>query len=303
MYTISPTATVLYLHRRGIGNTEVKALCDFLKCNTKFTRLNLSDNEINDEGVQILCEVLKYNTSLTVLDLSRNDITDEGAIALGDTLKFNNTLIELNLGGTCISDKGIKVLMDALKYNSTHKNSTPSRALQPVLYSGADSKLAILSLNENLFNSGDERAKVLGRALKDNNILTELNLEYNIIGNEGAKLLGKALKYNTKLTGLNLSHNRIGNEGAKSLGKALQCNTSLTELNLSFNRIDQKTKEILIKIKSDRLSTRGRDLYNILIILCQYFLGKKSNLNLLPLEIIHTIIHNVGTTPSLQIKL
>ena len=45
--------------------------------NETLTSLNLSDNEIGDEGVKVLAEVLKVNKTLTYLNLRFNHIGNE----------------------------------------------------------------------------------------------------------------------------------------------------------------------------------------------------------------------------------
>ena len=47
--------------------------------------MDLSDNEIGDDGAAALGECLKYNKSLTTFDLSDNEIGDDSAAALGVT--------------------------------------------------------------------------------------------------------------------------------------------------------------------------------------------------------------------------
>ena len=79
--------------------------------------LNLTANEIGDEGARLISECLKCNTALTKLCLygkcwkkarerrgshaswgwRDNRIGDEGVRAISDLLKNNTTLVELNL--------------------------------------------------------------------------------------------------------------------------------------------------------------------------------------------------------------
>ena len=59
-------------------------------------------------------------------------------------------------------------------------------------------------------------------------MLTNLNLEVNIIRNEGAKTIGESLKANRVLGYLDLSFNYIRDEGAISIGNTLKTNYLLT---------------------------------------------------------------------------
>ncbi|KAJ6255577.1 hypothetical protein M0813_11137 [Anaeramoeba flamelloides] len=97
----------------------IQALSEALKENQALTSLNLSYNQIGDEGTQALSEGVKENQALTNLNLSRNQIGAEGMKDLSETLKVNQTLICLDLRRNKIGSKGIKYLSHALKINQT----------------------------------------------------------------------------------------------------------------------------------------------------------------------------------------
>ncbi|KAJ3423714.1 leucine rich repeat family protein [Anaeramoeba flamelloides] len=61
------------------------------------THLDLSENEIDEEGMQALSQALKVNQTLTHLNLSWNQIGYEGMQALCECLKVNQTLVYLDL--------------------------------------------------------------------------------------------------------------------------------------------------------------------------------------------------------------
>ena len=67
--------------------------------NNSITRLDLSYNNIGDEGARTLADTLLKNTSLTSLDLRYNKIGDIGAKAFADALLKNTSLTSLYLGG------------------------------------------------------------------------------------------------------------------------------------------------------------------------------------------------------------
>jgi len=100
-------------------NVGIKAFAKALTKNTTLTELNLSDNEINDEGGKALAEALKTNKTLTTLIILKNFISNEGAIAFAEALKMNTTLIKIDLGENSIGVEGVKALEDALKINKT----------------------------------------------------------------------------------------------------------------------------------------------------------------------------------------
>jgi hypothetical protein len=93
--------------------------------------------------------------------------------------------------------------------------------------------------NLDLFDScgvDDEGAQHIAVALRENSMLTELNLQDNAIGDAGCAHLCDALRRNTALTSLKLSNNRIGDGGAQALAELLLSGRStLAELDVSEN--------------------------------------------------------------------
>jgi len=56
--------------------------------------LNLSRNEINDDGAEALAKALKHNTRLRKINLYRNKIGTKGGIAIADALRTHNMTVE-----------------------------------------------------------------------------------------------------------------------------------------------------------------------------------------------------------------
>ncbi|KAJ3423717.1 leucine rich repeat family protein [Anaeramoeba flamelloides] len=69
--------------------------------------------------MESLSEALKVNQTLIQLNLSENQIGNEGMDSLSHALILNQTLISLDLSGYLFGSKGIKSLSHALKYNQT----------------------------------------------------------------------------------------------------------------------------------------------------------------------------------------
>jgi Ran GTPase-activating protein (RanGAP) involved in mRNA processing and transport len=87
------------------------------KCSLKF--LNLSGNEISDQGAAALFEALEANTGLEALFLNENRIGDEAASALARMLGKNRTLQEVYLWDNRLTDKGCSAIASALMLNKT----------------------------------------------------------------------------------------------------------------------------------------------------------------------------------------
>jgi Ran GTPase-activating protein (RanGAP) involved in mRNA processing and transport len=106
----------LKLVANQITASGASILADALFNNKTLKRLSLWNNQVRDKGVQSLSNALSMNEcSLIKLDLSQNDITDEGAKYLAQMLKTNRILTHLSLSNNKISDNGVKFLTDALQ--------------------------------------------------------------------------------------------------------------------------------------------------------------------------------------------
>ena len=76
---------------------------------------------------------------------------------------------------------------------------------------------------------------------------------------EGAKALAGALKLNEALTYLDLQYNLIGVEGAKAIAEALRFNQALTELDVKNNQLDGAAKQSL------RVAVAGRGGFRLVL--------------------------------------
>ena len=93
---------------------------DLLKGHEGFMRVNFTPN-IGDEEMKYLCKCLEWNNSITHLDLSSNNISDEGAKLLAGVLRENrqSRLRKINLKQNFIKSAGLTALAESL---STNKN-------------------------------------------------------------------------------------------------------------------------------------------------------------------------------------
>jgi Ran GTPase-activating protein (RanGAP) involved in mRNA processing and transport len=64
--------------------------------------MNLSSNQLEDEGAALLAAALRSNRVLLSLDLRNNNVSDAGAVALAECLQANCTLTELQLNSNWI---------------------------------------------------------------------------------------------------------------------------------------------------------------------------------------------------------
>lgn len=84
--------------------------------NDSLTLIDLSGNNIGDEGVEDLCKVIPYNKTLTQLNMADNKLGDLSASELAGSLVDNTSLVHINLSGNFIGDEGAMNLFKASLY-------------------------------------------------------------------------------------------------------------------------------------------------------------------------------------------
>ena len=84
----------------------------------KLEVLDISCNNVFDEGAVTITECLKHNETLIELDISNNNII-EGIKIIIDSMQVNTTLQKLFIHSNRISDDGILVISEYLAQNTT----------------------------------------------------------------------------------------------------------------------------------------------------------------------------------------
>lgn len=110
----------IHLRKHRIGDFGADWIADNLRLNRNLKILDLSCNEIDDEGCHsISLHLLQHSTPLEKLELSQNRVRDDGAFHLANALLTNKRLLALGLSGNLIRSEGLMSLFSALKINST----------------------------------------------------------------------------------------------------------------------------------------------------------------------------------------
>ena len=203
---------VLKMRKNRIGSDGAIALASSLQYTTDLQCLELSLNQIQDEGTKELAAVLTH-TSMVTLTLADNQIQCEGASVLALALKHTPYLQTLDLSHNQIQCKGAKAIASALQHISG---------------------LSKLDLSNNQIQC--EGAIAIAPALHTTDIRT-LDLSNNKIQCVGAKAIASVLRDIPNLSHLNLSGNQIQSDGARALGSSLQHTTELYSLDLANNPI------------------------------------------------------------------
>lgn len=184
-----------------VGSGGASVLLEGLEQNPSLTSVNLSDNQIGDQGAEALATVLPSMTAFAFdLWLIDNQLGDKGAAALAEALPSSMGLAGLFLASNEIGDRG-------------------AAALAQVLPTG---NLCVLNLACNAISS--RGAAALAHALPSSTGFSTLVLCFNQIGDDGAAAFAQVLPLATGLTQLTLNDNLIS-RAAKELLKGAVTST------------------------------------------------------------------------------
>lgn len=115
----APYLQVLDLAGNEITIKSAMKLAEFIVSKTHLTRINLSENELEDEGVSCVCTALHdTNEALLELDLSETCIGKAGAIAAARAVSRKPNFRLLNINGNYIPQVGIQLVQGILKNSS-----------------------------------------------------------------------------------------------------------------------------------------------------------------------------------------
>lgn len=231
-------------------------LATALKISPNLQDLNLSCNDIGDEGVQLLAKGLQSRRcQLKTLKLSQCNLTKAGGFHLAAALGKNPTFIKwLDLSINNIGNEAANELFTKFDISRLTKLE--------MYYCG---------LTEHC-------CEKLAEALKrEEGKLVELNLSSNMLKNGGARWITEGLFAWSRLEKLNLSRCGITAKGCFYLSKVLSCVSKL------FNKEKQKTDWQATELKELNLS-RNKFLDKGAINLSSGFLNPYSNLKKLDLS-------------------
>jgi Ran GTPase-activating protein (RanGAP) involved in mRNA processing and transport len=262
-----PSLTSLHLSHNWICAEGAAGLAPSLAIHGHSLRsLNVRANHLGDAG---LCSIARsLPASIETLDLSFNEIREEGAVCLGEALLRLPSLLSLDLSYNRIGSLGTTRIVDALPSSvqnlmlscismgqdglSSLAASLPRfrslRSLSVGLNSLTDSDASILAdalppsietLDLRGNQIGDAGTARISRALAGHTprSLHSLNLRSNWIGDAGAASLAGAIPFLPSLCALDICHNFIGAEGTAHIATSLSLHKGLRELSMSHNSV------------------------------------------------------------------
>ncbi|KAK1313946.1 RAN GTPase-activating protein 2 [Acorus calamus] len=112
----APSLQVLEIAGNDISVKGARALSALLSSKDSLTSLNVSENELKDEGAILIGKVLeKGNPQLKELDMSTNSIRRAGAHAIAQAIASKPDFKLLNINSNFISEEGIDEVKSILK--------------------------------------------------------------------------------------------------------------------------------------------------------------------------------------------
>jgi hypothetical protein len=210
------------------------------------TCLDLSYNELKEYGALTLVRLLTEAAHVLELNIAYNDIGASGCVKIAQALqKHNRTLLGLNLSGNTVGDDGGMAIAEMLTANRTlqvlklsHTGLGTQSIISLATVLNFNKVLQVLEIeNPRLFSLQEESAVHLGRMLRVNDTLLELNLAKHGLRDFGAVELCVGLVANKSLRYLDLRCNKLSVECCAALNDLLTKTSSITSLILSHNAL------------------------------------------------------------------
>ncbi|KAM9772464.1 NACHT, LRR and PYD domains-containing protein 12-like isoform 9-T9 [Syngnathus typhle] len=246
-----------------------EALASVLSSPCSLRELNLSDNDLGDDGLEALAAGLaKPQCALQVLELEWCKLSKKSCEALASVLSSPCSLRELNLGENDLGDDGLEALaaglakpqctLQVLKLQWCKLSKKSCEALASVLSSPCSLRELDLSYND----LGDDGLEALAAGLaKPQCTLQVLRLQLCKLSKKSCEALASVLSSPGSLRELDLSHNDLCDDGLEALAAGLakpQC--ALQVLTLWTCKLSKKSCEALASVLSSPSSLRELDL-------------------------------------------
>jgi hypothetical protein len=214
-------------------------LSNALTCSDAHTSLDLSSNNIGEEGGRSIANLIKNSSSLQILLLEYNNLRGASS-SIAESITVNNSLTFLSLRGNDLELPTLQKLAEALKLNFTLRKldlshcNIRSKGAQ-ILAQAFLTNCSLIYLNLSLNDIGNQGAQALAQSLHSNSTLCALDISASNIGNLAGRYFALLIENNNTLLSLDLSKNKMGVKTLSKITQSLKDNHTIFELNLSFN--------------------------------------------------------------------
>jgi len=247
-----PRHVSIILSKYSIGDDRGVCLGCCLESVHHLECLGISDNRLTKRSLPVIIRHMSFAT-LLALDLSLNDMHEDGIHALASFFKARTVVEDLDLSSCGITCADTKDLFSVLA-------SHPNR-LQEVRISGNEiaaegteyicrfltspnCRLELLDLSWN--HVGEQGAVTIAAALPGNNSLLLLNLASNGLGDNGGQRIMHSMRYHG-MQKLNLSQNDLSHRTCFVAAQTLKKRKSLVNLDLTFNPLGEAGARCLFR--------------------------------------------------------
>jgi Ran GTPase-activating protein (RanGAP) involved in mRNA processing and transport len=246
---------IIDLSYNEIGDDGAISISKFIKQDTFLEVLILKSNLIGGRGCEALSTALHYNLQINYLDISDNEITDIGGIAICSMLQVI-FIYQINTGIANLFVSGCKLPASSLIALATVLQSNNNIIQLDV----SNNTLYTASLSQSLLN---DVMTHLSMAIKLNYGLKMVNLsKMGITDYIMCNLLGPALQQNKNIETLNLSCNRITRDGGVALAFALSMHSSINYLKLSCCALQDEGAQAIAKLLDTNTSLKEYHAFN-----------------------------------------
>lgn len=198
---------------------QLRRFYSFCSRNVQRRKFEMQSCSLGPASACVISQLLRNNFSFAQLDLGRNILTDKGAIQLVKSLAKSINLVHLGLSSNDISPDGAAAICRIL---------TSHQSIVSLDLSSSE------GLHRNrLADKGCEQVAVL---LRENPVLTHLNLAGTAVGAEGLVHLTNGLRGNRSLLTLNIANNGLVGKTIEAFARVIS-STRLKVLNLAENRL------------------------------------------------------------------
>ncbi|MES2121680.1 MAG: hypothetical protein V4492_02750 [Chlamydiota bacterium] len=115
---VNSSLTSLDLGHNGIQPNAISAIAQAIIANSSLLTLRMFKN-CTGEAYSEIAELISKNSTLMRLNISANQIPEQGAIAIGQSLLENSSLIHLNYFSNEVHDAAALIFAEVIRNNST----------------------------------------------------------------------------------------------------------------------------------------------------------------------------------------